>query len=132
MSSHFSNSNKICYYYKLYCAISAREPTYLVNLLYLSNNPNTFRLPISKQLFVPKTKLSIGKHTFSAAVLSLESTPIKSKVKASSYIAQYSVLRTALNALHFTSVTDLFTQTPSRLLWEASSSYTYPPLSIVR
>ena len=41
-----------------------------------------------------------------------------------------------------TSLTDLFTQTPSRLLWEASSrmlqlmregcSYTYPPLSIAR
>ena len=59
--------------------------------------------------------------------------------KASSYIAQYPVLRTAQSALHFTSLTDLFTQTPSRLLWEASShtlqlmregnSYTYPPLS---
>ena len=46
------------------------------------------------------------------------------------------------SALHFTSLTDLFTQIPSRLLWEASShmlqlmhegcSYTYPPLSIAR
>ena len=64
------------------------------------------------------------------------------KVKASSYIAQYSVLRTIQSALHFTSLTDLFTQTPFRLLWEASShmvqlmregcSYTYPPRSIVR
>ena len=64
------------------------------------------------------------------------------KIKASSYIAQYPVLRTVQSALHFTSLTDLFTQTPSRLLWEASSymlqlmregcSYTYPPLSIVR
>ena len=62
--------------------------------------------------------------------------------KSSSYIAQYPVLRTAQSALHFTSLTDLFTQIPSRLLWEASShmlqlmregcSYTYPPLSIVR
>ena len=60
--------------------------------------------------------------------------------KASSYIAQYPVLRTVQSALHFTSLTDLFTQTPSQLLWEASShmlqlmreccSYTYPPLSI--
>ena len=66
----------------------------------------------------------------------------KSKVKASSYIAQYPVLRTVQSALHFTSLTDLFTQTPSQLLWEASShmlqlmregcSYTYPPLSIAR
>ena len=62
--------------------------------------------------------------------------------KASSYIAQYPVLRTAQSALHFTSLTDLFTQTPSRLHWEASShmlqlmcegcSYTYPSLSIAR
>ena len=61
--------------------------------------------------------------------------------KASSYIAQYPVLRTVQSTLHFTFLTDLFTQTPSRLLWEASShmlqlmresSYTYPPLSIVR
>ena len=64
------------------------------------------------------------------------------KVKASCYIAQYPVLRTVQGALRFTSVTDLFTQTPSQLFWEASShmlqlmregcSYTYPPLSIVR
>ena len=66
----------------------------------------------------------------------------KKKKKGSSYIAQYPVLRTAQSALHFTSLTDLFTHIPSRLLWEASShmlqlmregcSYTYPPLSIVR
>ena len=64
------------------------------------------------------------------------------EVKAISYIAQYPVLRTAQSALHFTSLTDLFTQTPSRLIWEASShmlqlmregcSYTYPPLSVAR
>ena len=62
--------------------------------------------------------------------------------KASFYIAQYPVLRTVQSALHFISLTDLFTQTPSRLLWEASShmlqlmregcSYTYTPLSIAR
>ena len=62
--------------------------------------------------------------------------------KANSYIAQYPVLRTVQSVLHFTSLTDLFTQTPSRLLWEASShmlqlmregySYTYPSLSIAR
>ena len=50
------------------------------------------------------------------------------------------VFRSVQSALHFTSLTDLFTQTPSQLLWEASShilqlmregcSYTYPPLSI--
>ena len=62
--------------------------------------------------------------------------------KASSSIAHYPVLRSVQSALHFTSPTDLFTQTPSRLLWEASShmlqlmregcSYTYPQLSIAR
>ena len=67
---------------------------------------------------------------------------LNKKSKGSSYIAQYPVLRTAQSALHSTSLTDLFTQTPSRLLWEASShmlqlmregcSYTYPPLSIAR
>ena len=63
-------------------------------------------------------------------------------VKVSSYIAHYPVFRTVQSALHFTSLTDLFTRTPSRLLWEASShmlqliregcSYTYPPVSIAR
>ena len=55
-------------------------------------------------------------------------------------MAQYPILRIAQSALHFSSPTDLFNQTPSQLLWEASSrmvqlmrggcSYTYPPLSI--
>ena len=55
---------------------------------------------------------------------------------------QYLVLRTVQSALHFTSLTDLFTQTPSRLLWEAAShmlqlmregySYSYTPLFIAR
>ena len=63
-------------------------------------------------------------------------------VKASSYITQYPVFRTVQSALHFTSLTYLFIQTPSRLLWEASShmlqlmregcSYTYTTLSIAR
>ena len=62
--------------------------------------------------------------------------------KVCSYIAQYPLIRTIQSALHFTSLADLFTQTPSRLHWEASShmlqlmregcSYTYPPLSIAR
>ena len=53
---------------------------------------------------------------------------------------QYPVVRTVQSTLHFTFLTDLFTQTPFRLLWEASShmlqlmrkGYTYPPLSIFR
>ena len=67
----------------------------------------------------------------------------KSKGKFLYIIAQYhAVLRTVQSALPITSLTDLFTQTPFRLLWEASShilqlmregcSYTYPPLSIAR
>ena len=60
--------------------------------------------------------------------------------QVSSYIPQYPVLRTAQSALHFTSLTDLFNQTPFQFLWELSShvlqlmhegcSYTYPPLFI--
>ena len=67
---------------------------------------------------------------------------ISKKVNENTYIAQYPVLRTVQSGLHFTSLTDLFIQTPSRLLWKASShmlqlmregcSYAYPPLSIVR
>ena len=64
--------------------------------------------------------------------------PTPLKVKVSSYIAQYPIL----SAFHFTSLADLFNQTPSQLLGEPSShmlqlmregcSYTYPPLSIAR
>ena len=59
--------------------------------------------------------------------------------KVCSYILQYPILRIAQNALRFTSLTDLFNQTLSQLLSEASShmpqlmregcSYIYPPLS---
>ena len=61
---------------------------------------------------------------------------------ASCYIPQYPVLRTVQSALHFISITYLFTETPYQRLWEASShmlqlireccSYTYPPLSMAR
>ena len=66
----------------------------------------------------------------------------KGKVKVSFYITQYPILRIAQISLHFTSPADLFNQTPSQLLWEASRymlplmhedcSYIYPPLSIAR
>ncbi|KAK2180797.1 hypothetical protein NP493_426g05001 [Ridgeia piscesae] len=36
-------------------------------------------------------------------------------------MAQYPILRIAQRALHITSLVDLFNQTPSQLLWEASS-----------
>ena len=57
------------------------------------------------------------------------------KVKVTSYIAQYPVLRTAQRLFRFTSLADLLNQTPFQLLWDASShmlqlmregcSYTY-------
>ena len=63
-------------------------------------------------------------------------------MKLSSYIAQYPILRIAQSDLHLMSLADLFNQTPSQLLWEASSHmlqlmregclYTYPPLYISR
>ena len=42
-------------------------------------------------------------------------------IKVSTYIAQYQILSIAIaqSALHFTSLTDLFNQTPSQFLWEA-------------
>ena len=43
------------------------------------------------------------------------------KVKVRSYMAQYPIFTTAQSALHITSLVDLFNQTPSQLLWEASS-----------
>ena len=64
------------------------------------------------------------------------------RIKVSSYVAQYPILRTAQSTLHFTSLADLFNQTPSQLLCEASSHAAnnaqrlfvqkYPPLSIAR
>ena len=64
------------------------------------------------------------------------------KQRASSYIAQYPVLGTVQSVLHFTSLADLFSQTRSLLVWEASSrmlqlmregcSYTYPTQAIAR
>ena len=59
-------------------------------------------------------------------------------INVSSYIAQYPILRIVQSALQFTSLADLFNQTPFQLLWEASSHmlklmcegclYMYPPL----
>ena len=86
--------------------------------------------------------MEFAKYNIDIAAHLKQGSQSKSKGKGSSYIAQYPILRTAQSALHFTSLTDLFTQTPSRLLWEASShmlqlmregcSYTYPSLSIAR
>ena len=48
-----------------YRTISTQQPTYLVNLLHFSYNSKTFRSSVSKQRFVPKTKLNVGKRAFS-------------------------------------------------------------------
>ena len=45
----------------------------------------------------------------------------KAKVKVCSYIAQYPVIRTPQSTLNFSSLADLFNQTPSRFLWKAFS-----------
>ena len=62
---------------------------------------------------------------------------VSTSVKVCSYLAQYPILMIAQSDLHFISLADLFNQTPSQRLWEASShmlqlmhedcSYTYPP-----
>ena len=46
----------------LISTLSTQQPTYSVNLLHY------FRSSVSKQRFVPKTKLNIGKRAFSVAV----------------------------------------------------------------
>ena len=48
-----------------YRVISTQQPTYLVNLLYFSDISGTLKSSVSKQRFVPKTKLNIGKRAFS-------------------------------------------------------------------
>ena len=75
-------------------------------------------------------------HWYSFGVLSLK------KAKCKFLYSTISTSQTVQTALHFTSLTDLFTQTPSWLLWEASGhmlqlmregcSYTYPLLSVAR
>ena len=50
-----------------YRTLSTQKPTYLVNLLHFSAISRMLRSSVSKQLFVPKTKLNIGKYAFSVA-----------------------------------------------------------------
>ena len=51
-----------------YRALSTQQqPSYLASLLHLSNIPRQLRSSISQQLIVPKTKLNLGKRTFSVA-----------------------------------------------------------------
>ena len=50
-----------------YRTLSTQEPTYLVNLLHISYIFRALRSSVSKQPFVPKIKLNIGKCAFSVA-----------------------------------------------------------------
>ena len=52
-----------------YCTLSIQQSTYLpiVNLLHFCGNSRTIRSSVSKLVFVPKTKLDIGKRAFSVA-----------------------------------------------------------------
>ena len=50
-----------------YRILSVHQPTYFINVLHLSYILRTLRSTISKQLFVPKTKLNIGKRAFPVA-----------------------------------------------------------------
>ena len=47
--------------------LSTQQPTYSFNMLNFSDIFRTLRSPVSKQRFVPKTKLNIGKRAFSVA-----------------------------------------------------------------
>ena len=50
------------------CDVKLVLLTYLVNLLHFSDIPRTLRSSVSKQLFVPKTKLNLAKCAFCVAV----------------------------------------------------------------
>ena len=50
-----------------YRTITTQQPTSVVNLLHFSDISRTHRSSVSKQRFVPKTKLSTGKRAFSVA-----------------------------------------------------------------
>ena len=52
----------------IYCTLSNQQPTYLVNLLHFPDMPRALRSYCFQKVFVPKTKLTIGKRAFSVAV----------------------------------------------------------------
>ena len=60
---------------------------YLVNLLHFPDLPTTLRSPISKERFVPKTKLNINKRAFCNCANNMESIPYYNKM--SEYIATF-------------------------------------------
>ena len=50
-----------------YRNLSTQQPTYLVNLLLFFDMSRTLRSSVSKERFVPKTKMNIDKRAFSVA-----------------------------------------------------------------
>ena len=56
--------------------LSTQQPTYLINLVHFSDISKTLRSSISKQLFVRKTKLNIGKRAFSVAAQQFGINPL--------------------------------------------------------
>ena len=75
-------------------------------------------------VYISKAKVScsINKNRYVKA--RIKRAAYKGKGKFLYNIAQYPVFRTAQSAIHFTSLADLFNQTPSRLLWDASTHAT--------
>ena len=127
-----------------YARFSWEQKMFLLEKEYLSLRKRKCFLG-KRKFSLWKRKFTLGKRIFfSLQHIVLCGISLKQKVKASAYIAQYPVLRTAQSTLQFTSLQDrpVHSQTPSRLLWEASShmlqlrregcSYTYPPLCIAK
>ena len=50
-----------------YRAVAIHQPPYLASLLYLSNIPRQLRSSTTQQLYIPRTKLNLGKRAFSVA-----------------------------------------------------------------
>ena len=59
--------------------LSTQQPPYLASLLHLSNIPVQLRSSISQELFIPKTKLNLGKRAFYVAALVWNEIPITFK-----------------------------------------------------
>ena len=68
-----------------YRTLSTQQPTYLVNLLHFSDISRTLGSSVSKQRFVPKTKLNIDERAFSVAATTLwNQLPFTSKYSETS------------------------------------------------
>ena len=54
-----------------YRALAIHQPPYLASLLHFSNIPRQLRSSTSQQLYIPRTKLNLGKRAFSFAAPSI-------------------------------------------------------------